>query len=285
MPAATQGTAAELGGFAPASFSMRRSYDRYYATGLYASRYPTPNPHVLELILSELGPAGGSILDFGCGSGRYALPLAMEPGISVFGYDISSAAIQDLARRSQRLAEAAETRMQLDLLCGSLDELDRRLADHAGFDIVMMLFGVLGHIAGRDRRVALLRSLGSRLRRGGRLIVTVPNRLRRFRAEQAAARELVAPASLEPGDIRYQRRGTGDPIELFYHLYSAAEFRSELAEAGFAVRRICPESVLPERAVISSALGSAIDSVLRVATPLSLAYGFVAIADTSDSSA
>src|SRR5580704_15837906 len=81
-------------------FDLRRSYDRYYETGLYDRRYPVPNRRILELILSELGPAGGRVLDFGCGSGRYALPLAALPGIEVFGYDVSAAAIQELRRRA-----------------------------------------------------------------------------------------------------------------------------------------------------------------------------------------
>jgi len=270
----------QIGPSAPASLNLRQSYDRYYSTGLYARRYPAPNRHILDLILSELGPAGGHVLDFGCGSGRYALPLAMQTGVSVFGYDISAAAIRELDGKSQALAAEGEARKpQLETLCGSLDDLDRRLAGEPGFDLVMLLFGVLGHVQHRHRRLALLRSLGAKLRPGGRLIATVPNRARRFRAEQATARPLVRGGMLEPGDIRYRRPGAGDPIELFYHLYSLDEFRGELAEAGFVVSRLCPESVLTERAILASPMCNAADRVLRRAAPLSLAYGFVAVAE------
>jgi SAM-dependent methyltransferase len=138
--------------------NMRRSYDRYYATGLYDSRYPAPNPHVLQLILSELGSAGGRILDFGCGTGRYALALAQQPGVSVFAYDISAAAIQDLSRRWNKMAAAAAMPARLETLSGNFEDLEQRLEGDAGFDLVVLLFGVLGHIPRRERRVAMLRS-------------------------------------------------------------------------------------------------------------------------------
>jgi tRNA (uracil-5-)-methyltransferase TRM9 len=259
-----------------AAVDMQRSYDRYFATGLYASRYPAPNPHMLDLILGELAPLGGRILDFGCGNGRYALPLAQMPGVSVFGYDISAVALQELERRRAALPQAVPA---LETLCGSFEDLDRRLADEPGFDLVILLFGVLGHIEQRSQRLAVLRGLRRRLRPGGRLIATVPNRSRRFRAEQVAARKLIAEGTLEQGDIRYRRHAGSDAIELYYHLYSPAEFVAELTEAGFTVAPLRAESVLTERAVLASPLAAAADAALRRVTPVSLAYGFVAIAE------
>ncbi|HZT88612.1 MAG TPA: class I SAM-dependent methyltransferase [Stellaceae bacterium] len=276
MQVLAQGLAGEWQGTAPTAVDMRRSYDRYYETGLYDSRYPRPNPHMLDLILRELGETRGRVLDFGCGSGRYALPLAHRPGVSVFGYDVSAAAIHELRRRMARARASGAVGGQLDLLCGSFAELERRLGDDRGFDLVMLLFGVLGHIQSRRQRISMLRSLRARLRPGGRLILTVPNRARRFRLEQ---RQAAANAALESGDIRYSRGGGSGAIELYYHLYTLPEFTGELAEAGFAVRRLEAESVLPERAVLTSPVGARLDKALRAVTPLSLAYGFVAVAE------
>jgi SAM-dependent methyltransferase len=259
-------------------FDMRRSYDRYYETGLYDSRYPAPNRHMLGLIAQELGPAGGRVLDFGCGSGRYALPLSRWPGVEVFGFDVSAAAIQELSRRCDWSDGAGRPNPRPELLCGSLTDLERRLEDDPGFDLVMLLFGVLGHIQGRTQRVSVLRSLRARLRPGGRLIATVPNRIRRFQAEQRAIRAGAAKETLEPGDIHYRRGDERNPIELYYHLYTPTEFQNELVEAGFVLSRLEPESVLPERAVLGSLFGAAVDGLLRRVTPLGLAYGFVAIA-------
>ncbi|HJU15920.1 MAG TPA: class I SAM-dependent methyltransferase [Stellaceae bacterium] len=270
------GSEARRGG-APVA-NLQGSYDLYYATGLYARRYPRPNRHVLRLIRSELGPAGGHVLDFGCGCGRYAVPLAGQPGISVFAYDISPVAILELSRRCSEQARTGGPPLRLEILSGSLEDLTVRLDGEPHFDLVMLLFGVLGHIAGRARRIALLRALRAKLLPGGRLIASVPNRVRRFRREQHAAGRLIAQSELEPGDITYERRSGDVAINLYYHLFSPAEFLGDLAEAGFAVSRLLPESVLSERAVVSSPLCDAADTVLRGFVPLSLAYGFVAVA-------
>lgn len=281
MRSLTQPYVPSLGQATPAAVNMRRSYDRYFATGLYGARYPVPNPHLLGLILHELGPGGGRVLDFGCGSGRYALALTERSNVEVFAYDISTAAIHDLSRRYGALQQAGAAAGSLDLLCGSFDELQRRLdgpGDDSGFDLIALLFGVLGHIPKRQKRVDILRALGARLRPDGRLIATVPNRARRFLPEQQACEELVAEGTLEPGDIHYQRRNGAEQIDLYYHLYSPTEFRAELNDAGFAVGRLRPESVLPERSVLSSRTGALLDAALRRMTPISLSYGMVAIA-------
>lgn len=261
---------------------LRESYNRYYATGLYARRYPRPNRHILGLIRDELGAGGGRVLDFGCGCGRYAVPLARQPGVSVFAYDVSPVAIRQLGRRCEREARAGGP-SRLERVSGSLEDLTVRLEGEPGFDLVMLLFGVLGHIAGRARRIALLRLLRARLRPGGRLIVSVPSRTRRFLREQRAAERWAAGDALEPGDIRYQRCSGDVAIALYYHLFSPAEFRDDLAEAGFVVSRLLPESVLSERAVVSSPLCAAADALLRPIVPLSLAYGFVAVARSAAS--
>jgi len=258
--------------------NMRRSYDRYYATGLYGSRYPVPNPHLLKVILRELGPNGGRILDFGCGNGRYALALARHRQIEVLAYDISPVATQELHRHAEEMAPAGLLPGKLEILCGNFEDLERRLEGDPGFDLVALLFGVLGHIPKRERRVSVLRSLRLRLRPGGRLMVTVPNRVRRFQAEQRACEELVRSGVLEPGDIQYQRHSRDEPIDLFYHLYSPAEFRAELADAGFAAPSLQSESVLSESAVLASPAYALLDAVLRPVTPVSLAYGMVAVA-------
>lgn len=276
MSAVTQDFGSESGcGDAPIG-DLRASYDRYYATGLYTRRYPQPNRHVLGLIRDELGADGGRVLDFGCGCGRYAVPLARQPGVSVFAYDVSPIAIRELGRRCEEARAGGPPR--LERLSGSPQDLAVRLEDEPGFDLALLLFGVLGHIAGRARRLELLRLLRTRLRPGGRLIASVPNRTRRFSREQRAAERLIARNALEPGDIRYQRRSGDDVIALYYHLFSPAEFRDDLTEAGFVVSRLLPESVLSERAVVSSPLCAATDALLRGVVPLSLAYGFVAVA-------
>jgi tRNA (uracil-5-)-methyltransferase TRM9 len=285
MSVLTQSYGSELGRSGAPVGALQESYDRYYATGLYTRRYPRPNRHVLRLIHGELGPDGGRVLDFGCGCGRYAVPLACQPGVSILAYDISPVAIHELGRRCTEQAQEGGPPMQLESLSGGLEDLAARLDGEPGFDLVMLLFGVLGHIAGHARRMRLLRSLRARLRPGGCLIASVPNRARRFRFEQRAASGPSAQDSREAGDICYERRSGDVSIALYYHLFSPTEFLGDLAEAGFAVSRLLPESVLTEHAVVSSPLCDRVDTVLRRLVPLSLAYGFVAVARPASSPA
>lgn len=211
---------------------------------------PAADPHLLDLVVAELGPAGGRVLDFGCGSGRYALPLARRPGVSVLAYDSSTMATQQLTHRCVELAAGPGPRPQLEVLCGSLEHLEHRLEDDAGFDVVLLTSGVLARIESRACRLAMLRALRARLRPGGRLIVAVPGR----------------------------RRGEADGLEPYRHRYTPAELCAELAEAGFAAGRLRPETVLNERFVQMLPLGAAIERVLRRVAPPALGEGLVAVA-------
>jgi tRNA (uracil-5-)-methyltransferase TRM9 len=141
---------------------------------------------------------------------------------------------------------------------------------------VLMLFGVLGHIPGRDRRRQTLRTLRAMLRPGGRLVVGVPNRRRRFHQEQAASR---AVDGLEPGDITYARWQGGEEIDLYYHLYEPTELEAELGACGYCPLGTRAESVLPERAVVNSSAMAWLDRVLKHVTPLDRAYGFLTVAE------
>jgi hypothetical protein len=52
------------------------SYDRYYGSGVYDARYPQPSPATYRSVL-RLARTAERILDFGAGSGRYALPILL----------------------------------------------------------------------------------------------------------------------------------------------------------------------------------------------------------------
>lgn len=248
------------------------AYDQYYRSGLYRSRYPRPNPAVAAMVAAALPAApGGAVLDFGCGNGRYLPLLLARPDLAVTGYDISREAI---ARCATTFApEVAQGRLQL--VRGELPTL-LDTVPAASQDTVLLLFGVLGHVRGRARRIATLRALHGLLRPGGRLLATVPNRRRRFLAEQRRCRSLVATGVLEPGDILYSRAAPGGSVTLYYHLFTAAEFAEDLQAAGFAAPRLDAESILPERLAIAGPAGNLADAALRAACPLSLAYGFAA---------
>jgi SAM-dependent methyltransferase len=253
---------------------LTRSYDRYFATGGYERRYPRPNPATLDAVLVEIAAVGPRVIDFGCGAGRYTRPLLERSPARVIAYDLSEVALE----RLRRACAAPLAQGRLRPVGTSLEALAEAARSLAGVDLVLMLFGVLGHIPGRDERRRTLRALRRLLRPGGRLVVSVPNVRRRFRQEQAARRP---GDGLEGGDITYTRRHAGESIDLYYHLYDRAELERELAACGFRPRTTRAESVLPERAVASSGLAAGLDRRLAAIAPLRWAYGFLTIAETA----
>jgi len=252
---------------------MGRSYDDYFKTGLYSRRYPAPNRRVLRLAAGLL-PAGGTFLDYGAGTGRYCAPLVEATGATCIAFDISEVALATLSARFADLVE----RGRLVLSGPRMGDLEAVAARRGPLDMALLAFGVLGHVAGRRQRVALLRALGDMLRPGGALMLSVPNARRRFRAEQRESAALVRNGRLEPGDILYRRAADDHAIDLYYHLYSLAEIRRDIEAAGFAVTVATAESVLPEHAVVTYADLGRLDDWASGWVPLQLAYGFLLVA-------
>ena len=250
---------------------MSGSYDRYISSGLYDRRYPRPNRRTLRKMKRSL-PAGGRFLDVGAGTGRYTLPLLQVTGTSGIALDICPVARTTLAERLGEFVRA-------ERLAIRGEDADALAADHPqAFDLALLAFGVLAHVAGRAERLRLLRAIRSMLKADGTLILSVPNARRRFRAEQRTSAPLVDAGKLEPGDILYKRGQDDGEIQLFYHLYTLAEVRDDLAEAGFRVTNVGAESLLSERTVVSDPLTGWLDAVACRIAPASLGYDLLAVA-------
>ena len=250
---------------------MSGSYDRYISSGLYDRRYPRPNRRTLRKMKRSL-PAGGRFLDVGAGTGRYTLPLLQVTGTSGIALDICPVARTTLAERLGEFVRA-------ERLAIRGEDADALAADHPQtFDLALLAFGVLAHVAGRAERLRLLRAIRSMLKADGTLILSVPNARRRFRAEQRTSAPLVDAGKLEPGDILYKRGQDDGEIQLFYHLYTLAEVRDDLAEAGFRVTNVGAESLLSERTVVSDPLTGWLDAMACRIAPASLGYDLLAVA-------
>ena len=125
-------------------------------------------PGWLELLKRLGSRAPLSVLDVGCGNGRFGLFLAERLGgqIDYLGVD---------ADRS--LLEKAESRLRgkLDFELAeadlSADDAVSRLSGRR-FDLVV-LFGLLHHIAGRGRRLRLVSALSGRVVPTGHLVATL----------------------------------------------------------------------------------------------------------------
>ena len=250
---------------------MSGSYDRYISSGLYDRRYPRPNRRTLQKMRRCL-PSGGRFLDVGAGTGRYILPLLQMTGTSAVAHDICPVARKTLAERFAEFVRA-------ERLVIRGEDADALAGDHPqAFDLGLLAFGVLAHVARRAERLRLLRAMRAMLKSDGTLILSVPNARRRFRAEQRTSAPLIGAGKLEPGDILYKRGQDNGAIQLFYHLYTLAEVRDDLTEAGFRVTDVGAESLLSERTVVSDPLTGWLDAMACRLAPASLGYDLLAVA-------
>src|SRR5262245_28546394 len=128
-----------------------KCYDLLYRT----KDYEKEADYVLGL-LRESSPNARSILDLGCGTGRYD-EVFLARGYSVFGVD-----------RSEAMLERAKDR------CG--DRMEYARSDIVGlelgrrFDAVTALFHVVDYVTTNQRLGALFAGIGRHLAEGGTLI-------------------------------------------------------------------------------------------------------------------
>ena len=257
-------------------------YHTYYTSGLYQDRYPTANPFVLKTILdaykADCLPFKANILDYGCGDGRYMLPLFHTTKANLIGYDVCQIAVSALQNKL-RNGPSTYNRISLfakeELLYECLDSRD-------GMDMILMLFGVLSHVQTKEQRQNLLKKLRSQLRaRTGVLILSVPNRIRRFPWLQLR-QTLSKFNEHDDGDITYIRRKGDQPISLFYHLYTQKEITQELSTAGYVVESVAAESILPEAWILKRQWISRLDRLLCRLLPASFGYGLLIKAHVRD---
>lgn len=243
------------------------AYESYFASGNYDRRYPAPNLHVMACIERCLAMSlgGGHVIDYGCGSGRYLAALRGRAAV-VAGFDISEAALS-LLRDRLRLSDGPP----VHILGPDPAELDQHLARYGPADLVICLFGVLGHITDPAVRRDVLRTIKGLLRPDtGRLLVSVPNRFRRFWGAQWRAGHAAG------GAIRYTRAFADGPVTLDYQLFTPTRLRRELDTAGCRVCWMRAESLLPESWLTRNDLARQADASLAPLLPAVLGYGLLA---------
>jgi tRNA (uracil-5-)-methyltransferase TRM9 len=255
---------------------MDSAYEKYFSTGAYSLRYPGPNFRVLSLILHHARDST-SVLDFGCGNGRYIFPLLASTSASITAYDISQAALRELSAR----VPDVKLRSRLQIIDGSQSQLESL----GSFDLIICMFGALSHISPRSERISTLAFFAKALSASkGKLIISVPNAHRRFLWEQMVpltekdVDTKDVPLLKEPGDIYYYRNLSEERILMRYHLYTIASFKADLAEVGLKLDRIVAESILPESAVTRNKIIGSLDKFASQLLPASAGYGLLAIA-------
>jgi SAM-dependent methyltransferase len=192
--------------------------------------------------LPDLKTVPQTVLDFGCGTGRLAIPLA-ERGYRVVGIDLSQRMLeQTLAKARQRLQAGGPGSCEpagLSAVRANLVELECLASDSA--DHAICMFSTLGMIQGRSNRIQFLRHACRTVRAGGVLIVHVHRRWAALR-ESGGLRRLVRSwgrcvrhNDWEFGDATYAYRGLED---MFMHRFTAREIASELRTAGWTIHGI-----------------------------------------------
>jgi SAM-dependent methyltransferase len=170
----------------------------------------------MRRVLDVLPGPPRSVLDVGCGHGRFA-QLLRERGQapSYWGVD-ASAELLALARERRDLVRGARF--------ARVDVIEDAAALPAGpFDLIGV-FGVIHHVPGEPARAALLRALAVRLAPGGTLAVA----FWRASASEDRGREVpwgsarIDARDLEPGD-RLLRFDTDPGVFRFSHFADEAE--------------------------------------------------------------
>lgn len=251
---------------------MAQMYDKYFASGFYSARYPHPNQNTLGQIRRLLTLNSADILhvlDYGCGNGRYLLPLLKEDQRLHFtAYDIAATPLEQL---NQRLQDEQEVH-RVCAIQGSISLLEEHLQSKGKADIILLMFGVLSHLGERSERLRVLRLLRGYMQHDqGRLILSVPNRRRRFRHRDRDG------SKQQLGDIIYSRLFAKRRLSFFYHLYTPEELGSELKECGYRVLAMRSESLLPESIITRFPSLGYLDRLFSHYLPARYGYGILAV--------
>ena len=235
------------------------SYRNYFKAGLYRKRYPLANSNTFAFIASYLSN-NKIALDIGCGDGRYSVPMSkLVHRINCL--DISEEAVTYLRNRIQ-----SERLTNTDVvICDPPVTLYQNFEPKT-IDVVTLIFGVLSHVVNDCDRKSLLAEIHSVLSYDGIVVLSVPNKHRRFLKEQ---REQGSSS------IIYNRNFNAITLQMQYKLFDIKEITRELHDSDFSVLTVKSESILPESLVVKHRWIGKLDRILCHIVPRRWAYGLL----------
>jgi len=175
----------------------------------------------IDFLLGKVG-SGDDVLDMGCGTGRFTIPLA-ERARSVSGLDMSP---MMLATARQKLADRG---LAADLREGDMADLP---FPDASFDVVVSMLALM-HIPRQDRQ-QVFREAARVLRPGGRMLVGVKNSVfeRMFRGDRFATVDIT---DVDSEELIFTNTRSGEDMVAPWHSFSPDELTSLSAVAGLSL--------------------------------------------------
>ncbi len=220
----------------PAWHEDDRFWETFAPAMFTADRFAAAASEVDAVVALGRPPAGGRVLDLGCGPGRHAIELARR-GFTVTGVDRTRSLL------GHARASAAAAGVEVELVQGDIRELVRPGA----FDLAVSLFTSFGYFADPEDDRRVLANVALSLRPGAALVIDVMGK-------EVAARVFQRRdwQELEDGSFWLQERhvdrgwswmrnrwlmlrgGVREEFWVEHRIYSAAELAALLLGAGFA---------------------------------------------------
>ncbi|GAA3600958.1 hypothetical protein GCM10022419_101400 [Nonomuraea rosea] len=162
------------------------------------------------------------VLDMGCGTGRFTVPLAATAA-AVTGLDISP---EMLEQNGRKLAERV---LHAELHQGDMTALP---FEDGSFDVVTSMLALM-HLPREDRE-AVFAEAARVLKPGGRLLVEVKNSVfeRLFRGDRFAT---VDVTDVDAGELIFTQTKAGQEYTAPWHSFSPDELAYLTARAGMSV--------------------------------------------------
>jgi len=211
-------------------------FERWFASPHYALLYPHRNDEEAHLFLSKLLvlldlPAGVSILDLACGSGRHSHYLASKQ-FRVWGIDLSERHIEN----ARKCSSENETFLVADMRSFGLEQR---------FSAVLNLFTSFGYFSSVSDNEQVLAAIYTHLLPGGWFILdflNAPKVLETLIEQETVRRgDVVYRINRNVRDgfvhkrIRVELLGQTDSYEERVQLFSCAELSEMIERAGMQV--------------------------------------------------
>jgi SAM-dependent methyltransferase len=179
-------------------------------------------------------PPASRVIDLGCGTGRFAVPLA-ESGQRVTAVDLSPEMLRVTGEK------AAAAGVDVDRMLANIVELDA-IRDES-FDVALCLFATLGMVSGGDARRRVVANACRLLRPAGLFVLHVHARwhhLRTSTGRRWLASDLVRSMLRRPDAGDWSMPHAAGHGGWVMHLFGRREVLSLVKSAGFRIVEVLP---------------------------------------------